>query len=226
MSISPYQCRAGRGLFAMTQQELANASGVSLRTITSFEDARDRVPIAANLAAIRTAFERLGVLFTAAGIEWSPPFSETQMRVIRALQVRTGRPMCSPADLYAETQCSRADLEALVRLGIIEGIDTAPLLTAIGLHVPLLLQAHEEREVARKWAYAPINYHVDLDERVIFHARTAASFRIEADGTLTVLFDTFVSLDEREDAIAGAREALRQHRERDPRVVGKFVWVG
>ena len=110
--------------------------------------------------------------------------------------------------------------------GIIEGIDTAPLLTAIGLHVPLLLQAHEEREMARKWAYVPINYHVDLDERVIFHARTAASFRIEADGTLTVLSDTFVSPDEREDAIAGAREALRQHRERDPRVVGKFVWVG
>jgi transcriptional regulator with XRE-family HTH domain len=172
MSISPYQCRAARGLFAMTQQELANASGVSLRTITSFEDSSDRRPIAANLAAIRTALKRLGVRFTEAGVEWCPPFSETQIRVIRALQVRRGRSMCSPADLYAESGCSRADLEALVQLRVIDGIDTAPLLTAIGLHVPLLLQAHEEREAqreaARKLVFAPIGYHVDLVERIIF----------------------------------------------------------
>ena len=51
MTISPDQCRAARGFFAMSRQELANASGVSLRTITSFEDTTDRVPTAANLAS-------------------------------------------------------------------------------------------------------------------------------------------------------------------------------
>ncbi len=110
----------------MTQQELANASGTSLRTITSFEDSSDRLPIAANLAAIRKAFERLGVMFTDAGVEWVPSFSAAQMRAIRALQVRKGPSMCRPADLYAESGCSRGELEALVRLRIVEGIDTLP----------------------------------------------------------------------------------------------------
>ena len=74
MSISAQQCRAARGLFAMTQQELSNASGVSVRTIASFEDAGDRYPVAGNLAAIRRALEELGVVFTAQGVAWSSPF--------------------------------------------------------------------------------------------------------------------------------------------------------
>jgi hypothetical protein len=228
MSISSYQCRAARGLFAMTQQELADSSGVSLRTITSFEDSSDRVPIAANLAAIRKAFERLGVLFTEAGVEWAPPFSGAQMRVIRALQARGGPRMCRPAELYAETGCSRGDLETLVQLRIVEGIDSLPMLTPIGLHVPLLLQAHQDREARREAARnsicAPTNYSVHPDDLTIFHAQTAATFRIEGDGTLTVLFDTLVPPDQRENVIAGAREALRLHRERDRRIVGNFVW--
>lgn len=46
----------------MTQQELAAQSGVSLRTITSFEK-EDRSPIAANIAMIKTALEAAGVEF-------------------------------------------------------------------------------------------------------------------------------------------------------------------
>ena len=46
----------------MTQQELAAQSGVSLRTITSFEK-EDRSSIAANIAMIKTALEAAGVEF-------------------------------------------------------------------------------------------------------------------------------------------------------------------
>jgi hypothetical protein len=71
-----------------------------------------------------------------------------------------------------------------------------------------------------------MNYSVHPDDSTIFHAQTAACFRIEDDGTLTVLYDSLVPPDQRENVIAGAREALRLHRERDPRIVGNFVWSG
>jgi transcriptional regulator with XRE-family HTH domain len=224
MVLSPNQCRAARGLFAMSRQELANASGVSLRTISSFEDVSDRLPTAANLAAIQTALQRLGVVFQDGGVEWSSPFSETQTRVILALAVRNVRPTMSSSELLAKTGCSRADLELLVHLQILTGIDGLPLLTAIGLHIPGLLREHESRESARQIIGAAINYTVWLDDRTIFHAPTAAVFRIEEDGTLSPLFDELVPAERRDDVIAGAREALRRHRERDPRVVGNFAW--
>jgi len=208
----------------MSRQELAHASGVSLRTISSFEDASDRLPTAANLAAIQTALQRLGVVFHDAGVEWSPPFSETQTRVILALQVRNGPGMMSSSELFKKTDCSRADLEFLAQLQILTGIDGYPTLTAIGLHMPGLLRDHESREQARKVFSATINYTVRLDDRTVFHAPTAAVFRIEEDGTLSTLFDTLVPQGQRADVIAGAREALRLYRERDPRIVGNFVW--
>lgn len=226
MSISPDQCRAARALFAMSRQELAHASGISLRTITSFEDTTDRIPTAANIEAIRGALQRLGVVFNHAGVEWVPPFTEQQVGVIRALQVRHGPRMATVADVTAESGCSRGDLEALAQLQIITGIDGLPLLTAIGLHIPGLLQGYEAREAARKVNYAPINYTVLLDDKSVFHARTAAVFLIEDDGTLTVRFAAGLAEDELEKVMAGAREALRLERERDPRVVGRFVWAG
>jgi hypothetical protein len=225
MTISPDQCRAARGLFAMSRQELANASRVSLRTIASFEDTTDRVPTAANLAAIRSVFQRLGVVFNHAGVEWVRPFTEKQVRVIRALQVRSGPRMATVADVTAESGCSRGDLEALAQLQIITGIDGFPLLTAIGLHIPALLQGYDAREEARKVKYAPINYTVLVDDKSVFHAQTATAFLIEDDGTLTRLF-TLAKKDELEEVMTGAREALRLDRERDPRVVGRFVWAG
>jgi len=226
MTISPDQCRAARGFFAMSRQELATASGVSVRTITSFEDTTDRVPTAANLAAIQTALQRLGVVFNHAGVEWVPPFTEKQVRVIRALQVRHGPRMATVADVTAESGCSRGDLEALAQLQIITGIDGLPLLTAIGLHIPALLQGYKDRMLARKVKYAPINYTVLVDDKSVFHAQTATVFRIEDDGTLTVRFTAGLAEDELEEVMAGAREALRLDRERDPRIVGKFVWAG
>jgi transcriptional regulator with XRE-family HTH domain len=62
--IKPAQCRAGRALLAWTMPKLAEASGVSVSTINSFELER-RNPIAANLAAIQRALEQAGVEFIA-----------------------------------------------------------------------------------------------------------------------------------------------------------------
>ncbi len=223
MSISPQQCRAARGLFAMTQQELAKASGVSVRTIASFEDATDRYPVAANLVAIRRALEEVGAVFTAQGVAWSSPFSETQVKAIRALSVRKGNAMCTPEQLRTESGCPRPELEALVRLQIVENLDTLPLLTAIGHHIPQLLRAQEDHEAARKALFAPMNYSVHLTDGTVFHARTASCFRIQEDGSLTTLLMP-VAVEDQPDLIAGAQEALRLFRDRDPRVVGNFVW--
>lgn len=63
MSMSPALCRAARGLVNMTQQQLAEASGVGLRTITRFEKG-EGAPIPANLAQLRRALEESGVDFT------------------------------------------------------------------------------------------------------------------------------------------------------------------
>lgn len=62
MKFSPNQCRAARGLLGMTQVHLARKSGVSLRTIISFEQSEHQ-PMPANLRAIRGALEVAGAIF-------------------------------------------------------------------------------------------------------------------------------------------------------------------
>lgn len=62
MSITPDQCRAARALVNLSQQGLAAASGVSLRTISHFEKG-ERTPIPANMRALRSALEAAGVVF-------------------------------------------------------------------------------------------------------------------------------------------------------------------
>ncbi|MCW2249302.1 transcriptional regulator with XRE-family HTH domain [Azospirillum fermentarium] len=62
MNLTPAQCRAARGLVNMTQQQLAEASGVSLRTITHFEKG-GRTPIPAILRALKDTLEAAGVIF-------------------------------------------------------------------------------------------------------------------------------------------------------------------
>jgi transcriptional regulator with XRE-family HTH domain len=207
----------------MTQQELANASGVSLRTVSNFEDpTSNRQPTTANLDAIQRALERLGVNFTPTGVEWAPPFSERQVMAINALSVRKGQDRPRSSDIITETGCSRGELEALAALGIVESLDGYPLLTAIGHHIPGLMRNYEYRKAEREVVYGPLNYTIHLEDRTIFHAMRTATYRIEEGGDLSVLFDQYVPSDERETAIAGAREALRQHRERSSRVLGQF----
>jgi len=64
--ISAAQCRGARAMLGMTQQELAELSGVSPRAIADFE-AENRKPINATLAALQRALESAGVEFTNGG---------------------------------------------------------------------------------------------------------------------------------------------------------------
>ncbi len=62
--MTPSQCRAARALVAISQDRLAEASGVAKRTIASFEK-EGRQPYDRTLSAIRAALEAAGVEFVA-----------------------------------------------------------------------------------------------------------------------------------------------------------------
>jgi transcriptional regulator with XRE-family HTH domain len=62
MTLRPAQCRAARALLNITRQSLAAASGVSLRTIASFEQGEHKL-MPANRAALERAFAEAGVEF-------------------------------------------------------------------------------------------------------------------------------------------------------------------
>lgn len=56
------QCKAARALLGITQQNLAEISGVGLRSIVSFEHG-NRTLINQNARAVREALERAGIEF-------------------------------------------------------------------------------------------------------------------------------------------------------------------
>ena len=58
--ITSNQSRAGRALIGITQDALAKASSVNVRTIMDFEK-RNRIPIPATLQAIQNGLASLGV---------------------------------------------------------------------------------------------------------------------------------------------------------------------
>lgn len=62
--MTPSQCRAARALVALSQDRLAEASGVAKRTIASFEN-EARNPYERTITAIRVALEHAGVEFIA-----------------------------------------------------------------------------------------------------------------------------------------------------------------
>lgn len=64
--MTPEQSRAARGWLDWGQAELAAAASVSLSTVRDYEKGR-RVPIANNLAAMRSALEAQGVAFVEDG---------------------------------------------------------------------------------------------------------------------------------------------------------------
>ena len=62
--MTPAQCRAARGLIHMTMQALAEAAGVPATTVWDYEEEADRrTVLAANIAAMRHALEKVGVEF-------------------------------------------------------------------------------------------------------------------------------------------------------------------
>jgi transcriptional regulator with XRE-family HTH domain len=62
LTITPQESRAARGLLNWTQTQLAEASLIGLSTVRNFEGEHHETT-AANLAAIRAAFEKAGILF-------------------------------------------------------------------------------------------------------------------------------------------------------------------
>jgi DNA-binding transcriptional regulator YiaG len=78
MTMTPEQCRAARAWLDLSQDDLAAAAHVSQSTVRDFEKGR-RVPVANNLAAIRTALEARGIGFVgtvdndASGITFTRP---------------------------------------------------------------------------------------------------------------------------------------------------------
>ena len=64
--MTPEQSRAARAWLDWSQEELAAKASVSLSTVRDFEKAR-RVPIANNLAAMRTVLETAGISFVDSG---------------------------------------------------------------------------------------------------------------------------------------------------------------
>lgn len=65
--MTPEQCRAGRAIAGMTQQDLAEAAEVAKATIANFETG-NRQPYKRTLTALQTALEARGVQFTPDGV--------------------------------------------------------------------------------------------------------------------------------------------------------------
>jgi transcriptional regulator with XRE-family HTH domain len=70
--ITPRQCTAARGLLGMKMEELAQAAGVALTSISAFENAK-RPPTVALVQAITDALQRAGIEFTATGVQLIAP---------------------------------------------------------------------------------------------------------------------------------------------------------
>lgn len=64
-SFTPEQCRAARGLLDWTQEELAEAAGVSRSTVRDFEKGRHDLR-RVSVSQVVAAFEKAGVRFISA----------------------------------------------------------------------------------------------------------------------------------------------------------------
>lgn len=66
--MTPEQCKAGRALAGMTQQDLADAAEVAKATIANFETG-NRQPYKRTIGALKAALEARSVEFTTSGVQ-------------------------------------------------------------------------------------------------------------------------------------------------------------
>ena len=71
MPISPAQFRAARDLSELSDEQLAEQSGVSMRTVLAFQ-AGEAIP-SLDARTIQRVFENHGVVFTRTGVGFGPP---------------------------------------------------------------------------------------------------------------------------------------------------------
>ena len=71
MKLRPYHCRAARGMLNISQADLAEAAGVSIRCIAGFESSEHEPIKATSEFAIRRALEARGIYFMPLGIGMS-----------------------------------------------------------------------------------------------------------------------------------------------------------
>lgn len=142
MHITPYQCRAARGLLNISRQDLTNLSGVCLSDINELEDVGDQNTSSDSLRAIRTTFERLGFAFWDSTISWSWPFSVTLTRAMTSLR-NDVELILTPPEIPSRMGCSRKDMRMLKQLQLIRDIDRSLALTEMGQRLLSLRQPHE-----------------------------------------------------------------------------------
>jgi hypothetical protein len=65
-NLEPWQCRAAKAALDWSATRLQDESGVSRKTLTDFEGGKRKMQ-AANIEAVRAAFERAGVYFDERG---------------------------------------------------------------------------------------------------------------------------------------------------------------
>lgn len=90
--MTPAQCRAGRALLGISQDQLAAMSGVAKRTIVNFES-EQRAPYGKTLEALRASLESAGVIF----VDANGQGAGVRLRRVVAIEVREEDEDPSPA---------------------------------------------------------------------------------------------------------------------------------
>jgi len=132
-SFTPATCRAGRALLGLSQAELADRAGLPRLTVADFERAA-RQPLAANLAAIRSALADSGVDLLPGGA------------VLRDSNAAAG----SDRRLAAVIRALQANGEKLRRLGVRHlsiFVSTARVAARPDSDVVLLIELDGRREI-------------------------------------------------------------------------------
>ena len=143
MSISPAQCRAGRGLLDWTQDTLAKNAHVSRSTVADFER-NIRVPTKNNLISIACTFEGAGIAF----IEEDDHGAGVRFRELKLEYTKTLRPV--EGGLCLRVRYVGEEFPVIIPTEVIEDIDQANDLTwemqakIVSNHLPVFLNTAEK----------------------------------------------------------------------------------